>query len=222
MNQGFRLYIYIVFNYIVRKEIIHMNNSFLDSISLRRSTYGLGATLPVDKSVVTKTIKEAVRLAPSAFNSQSARVVVLYGNESKKLWDMIFAALVKIIPSEQVADTKARIEGFARGAGTAMVFEETSVIASLQKGFPLYADNFPLWSAHATGITQFSIWSALANIKVGASLQHYGNLVEDEVRKAWNIPLSWSLIAQMPFGSIENPAGEKQYQDIEDRVKVFA
>lgn len=197
-----------------------MQNTFLDSIALRRSIYDLDNTLPVAKDTVTKTIQEAVRLTPSSFNSQSSRVVILYGEENNKLWKIILDALLKIIPENQIADTKANIASFAAGAGTAMIFEDLDVIKKLQEDFPLYAVNFPLWSDHSTGITQFSIWSALANIKVGSSLQHYSNLIEDEVKRVWDLPSSWSLTAQMPFGSIGSPAGDKTFQPIEERVLV--
>lgn len=198
-----------------------MKNQFLESIALRRSIYSLGNTLPVAKEEVTRTIQEAVRTSPSAFNSQSARVIILYGDESKKLWKIVLDALMKIVPENQVADTKAKIAAFDSGAGTVLVFEDMDVIKNLQETIPLYKDNFPLWSKHGTGITQFSIWTSLANIKVGASLQHYGNLIEDEVKQTWNLPSSWSLIAQMPFGSIKSPAGEKTFMPIEERVRVF-
>ncbi len=197
-----------------------MKNIFFDGIALRRSIYHLGNNLPVSKDVTTKTVREAVRLTPSAFNSQSARAVILYGEESDTLWRLILDALLKIIPEQQIEDTQAKIASFAAGAGTVMVFEDMSVIQGLQQEYPLYKDNFPLWSKHSSGMTQFAIWSALATIKVGASLQHYGNLVEDAVRKTWDLPSSWSLIAQMPFGSIESPAGEKTFQPIENRVFV--
>ena len=201
-------------------EIIQMKNHFLESIALRRSIYDLGNTLPVSKDEVTKTVQEAVRTSPSPFNSQSARAVILYGEESKKLWKIVLDALLKIVPSEQVADTKSKIASFDSGAGTVLVFEEMAVVKKLQDDMPLYKENFALWSHHGTGLTQFSIWSALANIKVGASLQHYGNLIEDDVKQAWDLPATWSLIAQMPFGSIKSPAGEKTFQPIEERVLV--
>lgn len=198
-----------------------MKNIFFDSIALRRSIYHLGNKLPVSQEEVTKTIQEAVRLSPSAFNSQSARVVILYGDENKKLWKLILDSLLKIVPKDQVADTTSKIASFAAGAGSVLVFEDLSIIQGLQKDYPLYQDNFPLWSHHSTGMTQFAIWSALANIKVGSSLQHYSNLIEDEVKKTWNLSSSWSLIAQMPFGSIGSPAEEKTFIPIEKRVLVI-
>lgn len=197
-----------------------MENTFLDSIALRRSIYDLGSTLPVSKEVITKTIQEAVRISPSAFNSQSSRAVILYGDESKKLWKIVLDVLLQIVPENQVADTSHRIGSFAAGAGTVMVFEDQEVIKQLQQEYSLYKDNFPLWSMHSTGMAQFAIWNALANIKVGASLQHYGNLIEDEVKRSWDLPSTWSLIAQMPFGSIESPAGEKTFIPSEERVLI--
>lgn len=197
-----------------------MKNSFLESIALRRSIYDLKNTLPVSKDEVTKTIQEAVKNSPSAFNSQSARAVILYGDESKKLWKIVLDALLKIVPENQIGDTKGKIAAFDSGAGTVLVFEDMDVIKGLQDAMPLYKENFSLWSKHGTGLAQFSIWAALANIKVGASLQHYGNLIEDEVIKTWGLPSSWTLIAQMPFGDIKSPAGEKTFLPIEDRVLV--
>lgn len=201
-------------------EITTMKNQFLESIALRRSIYNLGNTLPVSKDEVTKTIQEAIRTSPSPFNSQSARAVILYGDESKKVWKFVLDALLMIVPADQIEDTKNKIASFDSGVGTVLVFEEMAVVKNLQDAMPLYKENFALWSHHGTGLTQFSIWSALANIKVGASLQHYGNLIEDAVKKAWDLPSSWSLIAQMPFGSIKSPAEEKTFQPIEERVLV--
>ena len=46
-------------------------------------------------------------------------------------------------------------------------------------------------------------------------------MIDEEVRKNWNLPESWQLIAQMPFGSVLAPAGEKEFGKIEDRLKIF-
>ncbi|MDD3902683.1 MAG: nitroreductase family protein [Sphaerochaeta sp.] len=198
-----------------------MSNIFIDSMKKRRSIYHLGSTLPVSKDEVNQTIKDALMYAPSAFNSQSARAIILYGNESKKVWDIIATTLKSLVPEDQFSETEKKINSFASGAGTVLIFEDMSVIRGLQEMMPTYADNFTLWSHHGTGISQYAVWTALANIGVGASLQHYGNLIEDEVKKTWNLSKDWSLIAQMPFGSIETPAGEKEFIPIENRVSIY-
>lgn len=70
-------------------------------------------------------------------------------------------------------------------------------------------------------MAQHSVWTALANANIGASLQHYNPLIDQEVAQTWDIPASWKLRAQMPFGSNEQPFGEKAFMDDGDRFKVF-
>ncbi|ATA23401.1 nitroreductase [Brenneria goodwinii] len=198
-----------------------MSNAFLQSIKNRRSIYAIGKTLPISEDRVISLVTEAVKQSPSSFNSQSSRVVILFGEQHEKLWDIVKQQLKKIVPEESFAPTEKKLASFAAGAGTVLFFEDTKVIEDLQQKFALYADNFPVWSEHSTGIAQFSVWSALAQEKVGASLQHYNPLIDDDVKKQWQLPASWKLRAQMPFGSIEQPAGEKTYIPDEERFRIF-
>ncbi|MCG8154923.1 nitroreductase family protein [Brenneria goodwinii] len=198
-----------------------MSNAFLQSIKNRRSIYAIGKTLPISEDRVISLVTEAVKQSPSSFNSQSSRVVILFGEQHEKLWDIVKQQLKKIVPEEAFAPTEKKLASFAAGAGTVLFFEDTKVIEDLQQKFALYADNFPVWSEHSTGIAQFSVWSALAQEKVGASLQHYNPLIDDDVKKQWQLPASWKLRAQMPFGSIEQPAGEKTYIPDEERFRIF-
>lgn len=162
-----------------------------------------------------------MKYTPSAFNSQSARVVLLLGKEHDKLWDITKEALRKVVPAENFAPTEEKINSFKSGYGTILYFEETSIIESLQQQFALYKDNFPVWAQQSNGMLQFAIWTALEMEGLGASLQHYNELIEDEIKKEWGIASSWKLIGQMPFGKPTAPAGEKQFQTLADRVKVF-
>ena len=198
-----------------------MNNSLIEALRKRRSQYALGASLPQPQSHITALIREAVRLTPSSFNSQSSRAVILYGDESRALWDIVAAELRKIVPVEAFAATRAKIEAFAAGAGTVLFFEDQGVVEGLQQKFALYADNFPVWSEQASGMAQFAVWAALANAGIGASLQHYNPLIDAAVAARWDIPASWKLRAQMPFGSNERPFGEKTFMDDAERFKVF-
>lgn len=68
---------------------------------------------------------------------------------------------------------------------------------------------------------QLVIWTALEMEGLGASLQHYNELIEGDIKNQWSIPSSWKLIAQMPFGKATAEAGEKQFQPLETRIKVF-
>lgn len=198
-----------------------MSNAFLQSIKNRRSIYAIGKTLPISEDRVASLVTEAVKQSPSAFNSQSSRVVILFGAQHEKLWDIVKQQLKKLVPEDAFATTEKKLASFAAGAGTVLFFEDTKVVEDLQQKFALYADNFPVWSEHSTGIAQFAVWSTLAQEKVGASLQHYNPLIDDDVKKQWQLPASWKLRAQLPFGSIEQPAGEKTYISDEERFRIF-
>ena len=87
--------------------------------------------------------------------------------------------------------------------------------------FPSYANYFPQYSEHTAGMHQFAVWTMLREAGIGATLQHYQPLIDEEVAKTWNIDPEWKLIAQMPFGNPTGEAGEKQFSPIEDRLKVF-
>lgn len=199
-----------------------MSNTVIDALKKRRTQYALGKNLPISQEAVTRLIQEAVRLSPSSFNSQSSRVVILFGEQSQKVWDITKETLRKIVPAENFAATEQRINGFAAGAGTVLFFEDQSVVEGLQQQFAAYADNFPIWSEHSTGIAQIAVWTALAEANVGASLQHYNPVIDEEVAKTWSLPASWKLRAQLPFGSNEQSFGEKTFIDDAERFRVFA
>lgn len=199
-----------------------MTSQFLDALRKRRSQYALGKSIPLSNDAVSELVQEAIRLSPSSFNSQSSRAVILFGAESDRLWNITKEALRKIVPAEGFAQTEAKLDSFAAGAGTVLFFEDQDVVKGLQEKFALYADNFPIWSEHSTGIAQHAVWTVLAEAGIGASLQHYNPVIDEEVAKTWAIPASWKLRAQMPFGSHEGGFGEKTFMNDGDRFKVFA
>ena len=195
--------------------------SFLDQIKQRRTIYAIGKNVPVSQDQIETIIKEAVKQSPSAFNSQSSRAVILFGESHVKFWTIVLDTLRKIVPEAAFEGTNAKINSFIAGAGSVLFYEDMNVIKGLQEQFPLYADNFPVWSEHSTGIAQFAVWTALAEINVGASLQHYNPIIDAEVAQTYDIPANWKLRAQLVFGSIEAPAGEKTFMDDAARFKSF-
>lgn len=197
-----------------------MSNTYLDAITRRRSQYALGRNVSQSQDQVTALIQEAVRQAPSSFNSQSSRALILHGEQSVAFWDIVKEELRKIVPAEAFAATENKINSFAAGTGTVLFYEDMDVIAGLQASFPLYADNFPIWAEHSTAIAQYATWVALSEAGIGASLQHYNPLPDAAVAARWNVPASWKLRAQMPFGSNEGGFGEKTYIDDATRFIV--
>ncbi len=198
-----------------------MSKAFIDAITKRRTQYALGKDLPLPQAEVTKLIQEAIRQAPSSFNSQSSRAVILFGAQSDRFWQIVKGELKKIVPADAFAATEKKIDSFAAGAGTVLFYEDQDVVAGLQKQFPLYADNFPIWSEQSSGMAQFAVWVALSEANIGASLQHYNPLPDAAAAAEWNIPASWKLRAQMPFGSHQGDFGAKAFMADADRFRVF-
>ena len=199
-----------------------MSNKAIEIYQKRRTQYVLGKNIPMDNEQVIALIKEAVRQAPSSFNSQSSRAVILLGEQSEQFWALTREALRPMVPADAFVSTESKLASFAAGAGTVLFFEDQDVVKGLQEQFAAYADNFPIWSEQSSGIAQFAVWTALAEAGIGASLQHYNPVVDADVTKTWDIPASWTLRAQMPFGSNEAGFGEKTFMDDEQRFRVFA
>ncbi|WP_441895004.1 nitroreductase family protein [Paenibacillus sp. YAF4_2] len=198
-----------------------MSKGLLEAVKARRTYYGISKQSTISDDQIINLVQEAVLYSPSSFNSQSARAVVLLGENHDKLWNIVKETLRKMVAADQFASTEQRIDSFKAGYGSVLFFEDTAVIEGLQKQFASYADNFPKWSQQSSGIVQYVVWTLLEEQGLGASLQHYNPLIDEEVKQAWDIPSSWQLIAQMPFGTPTAEPGEKQFQPIDERVKIF-
>lgn len=196
--------------------------NFKQLVEKRRSIYALGNNLPVSNDEIVKLVEHAVLHVPSAFNSQSTRIVVLFGDDHNKLWGITEDKLRSIVnDDEQFASTKQKIDGFRAGAGTVLFFEDHSVVRDMQAAAPLYADKFPIWAHQTSAMHQYEIWTALASLDIGANLQHYNPIIDKEVGSTWSLNDDWELNAQLVFGSIEQPAGDKEFKPVEERMKVF-
>ncbi|GAA0310843.1 nitroreductase family protein [Psychrobacter aestuarii] len=194
-----------------------LQQAFID----RRSIYALGDNLPVAPQAVVDIAERVVLHTPSSFNSQSSRLVVLFGDAHKKVWDIAEEKLREAVGDGDFSSTKQKVDGFRAAAGTVLYYEDQDVVKSLQQQFELYADKFPVWAEHTSAMHQYAMWTELRTLEIGANLQHYNPLIDADVAAAFDIPESWELIAQMPFGSIEAPAGDKEFEPLDKRMRVF-
>lgn len=195
--------------------------SFFEAIKDRRSIYAISKESPVSDDKIKEIVEEAVKYSPSAFNSQSGKVVLLFGEEHDKLWDITLEALRKIVPAESFAPTQEKIASFKAGHGTVLFFDDNGIVEYLQKEYSLYKDNFPVWAQQSNGMLQLAVWAGLEIEGLGASLQHYNELIEEAVKKEWNVPASYKLIGQMPFGKPTAAPGEKSFVPLEERLNVY-
>ncbi len=200
-----------------------MHKCFLHALAMRRSIYGLDNKISLSDSELRENLAEVIKNTPSAYNAQSARVVLLLNEQHQKLWQIVLESLYPLVLPEKRAATESKIkDSFAAGYGTILFFEDAKALESVQNKFPLYKDNFSIWAEQANGMLQYAVWTMLAAAGIGASLQHYNPLIDDKVKQTWNLPLSWQLKAQMPFGGIKTPPADKTFVPIAERLKVFA
>jgi uncharacterized protein len=197
-----------------------MVKNFYEAIKDRRSIYGISKEAVSSDDKIQEVVEYAVKHTPSAFNSQSARVVVLLGEQHDKLWNITKETLRKIVPEGAFSSTKEKMNAFQAGYGTVLFFEDQDVIEQLEQNFALYKENFKVWSEQSTGMLQLVVWTSLELEGYGATLQHYNPLIDEEVKKEWDVPATWKLTAQMPFGKPTISPNEKEFQPIETRVKV--
>lgn len=199
-----------------------MERTFSEALMHRRSFYLLTNQSPVSNREIEEIIGKAVRYVPSAFNSQSTRVVLLLGAEHAKLWQIVKETLRKIVAGPAFVRTEEKIDrSFASGYGTVLFFEDDSVVRELQAAYPAYRDNFPGWSLQTSAMHQLAVWTMLEEAGFGASLQHYNPLIDESVRQNWQLPDSWRLIAEMPFGVPADQPDAKEFQPLPERIKVF-
>ena len=165
-----------------------MKRTFLEAIEHRRSCYSLSATNPVSESDIISAIDRIILSTPSAYNSQSTRLVVLFGRHHTQLWEIVKNALEEFVSPEAFTGVKEKIDSsFAAGCGTVLFYEDMAVIEQLKEKYTTYADKFDEYSEHTSAMHQFAVWTALEDMELGASLQHYNPLIDTAVAHQWNI-----------------------------------
>ncbi len=184
--------------------------AFLDQIKQRRSIYSIGKNVELDQAEIEKIIKDAVKHSPSSFNSQTSRVVILFGQSHDTFWHIVRETLRDLVSADAFESTNSKINAFAAGYGTALFYEDQNVVKSMQEQFALYADNFPVWSEHSSAIAQFATWTALAEKILGL---HYSTIIQLLMRKSHklsrfhltgNFVLNWYL-GQLKHLQVKKP-----------------
>ncbi len=199
---------------------------FIDILKKRRSIYALGRNISNEEEVI-KTIKEAVKHSPTAFNAQTHRAKILLGAAQDKFWGELVPTALTSTMKEQGADdaaiaaTMTKLAGFKAAYGTVLFYEDESVTNKLKADFPLFADNFDGWSEQSTGIASANTWSALTELGLGGNLQHYNPVIDELVAKEFNIPDGYKLRGQLVFGSIEDSARDKAFLGDEILTEVI-
>lgn len=195
--------------------------AYSDILKTRRSIYILNDQLPVSQAIVAGRIKEAISLSPTAFMMQGIHAVILTGDNHKKLWDkIVYNTLQKIVPAEAFKRTEIKLNTFSQATGTILLLRDLEAVEQMRKEYATYADEMDNWSWQDLGIAMVNIWNSLAEINVGANIQHYNPLIDDEVKATWNIPANYQLVGQMVYGGIVSRPGDKERKSGDELVRV--
>ena len=199
-----------------------LSENTINLFKKRRSFYNITNSSLISDDEIMEIVQTVVTCTPSAFNSQSTRIVLLLNDQHKKFWELTKSVLQQITTKDKHSSMSDKVDqSFASGYGTILFFEDESVILGLQENFPTYKEKFPVWSQHTNAMHQLTMWVMLEDAGFGASLQHYNPVIDDEVIKTWNLDPNWKLIAQMPFGLPLSEPGEKESESLDARIKLF-
>lgn len=194
---------------------------FTDLVKNRRTSYAIGDNTDLSNEEIADRILEVAREVPSASNSQTTRLVVLFGEDNVKLWDHILDVQKDVLEGGMWDMLSGVMEGAKGGIGTVLFFEDQDAVAAM----PAEGERAEAYKQHNNANTQYAIWLALTELGLGGSLQHmnvgYEQGFDKSVKEMFDLPASYEMIAQMPFGSIEGAAGEKEYIDDNERVRVI-
>ena len=191
--------------------------TFIEMIKRRRSVYNLDKQLPVFEDKVLEIVSDSMRYVPDAFNMKSQRVLIVTGRKNDEFWNSVYDSLIVVSGGRFLRD---RTDSFMEGFGTILYFYDSDVVDEYKKNYAMYADKFHDWVMQSNAMLQFAIWTAFANVGIGASLQHYNPAIDDMVQKMFNLPKSWVLVAQMPFGGIAAAPEPKDKEDVAPRIKL--
>lgn len=197
--------------------------NLVQAIGHRRTCYHLGPHQLVAIDEIIDMLDTVLLNIPSAFNGQSTRLVLLMGEHHLRLWEIVKQRLAEIVATENFERTREKIDScFAAGCGTILFYEDTRVVEQQKREYEIYASALDEYSSQTSAMHQLAVWTMLADMGFGASLQHYNPLIDYRVASEWQLLEWWRLKAQMPFGEPLRPADIKiQHLPANERRLVF-
>ena len=197
---------------------------YQDAIAARHSAYMLDDRIEdagVSADDVLAMLRSIAPKVPSSYNSQSARLVLLTGEDHRRFWRIVEDILrAKVDDDKRFARTEVKLRGFAAAAGTVLFYEIDSVTEGLKETYPSYADVFPTWAEHGNAMIQFAVWTGFYDMGLAANIQHYNPIIDARVADEFSVPEGYRLVAQMVFGrETQVPAGKPKLSG-EDMVSV--
>ena len=196
-------------------------SNFTDLQAKRRSTYVIGKNTDISKEQITEALREAAKNVPSSFNSQTSRLVLVFDEANERVWKEIYNVQKDVLDEATWGMMGPVIEGAGQGVGTILFFEDRDAV---KENIPAAESQQNLYKQDNSSNQQYAAWLTLAELGLGGTLQHFNIGYEqgfDKVfRELLDLPESYEMVAQMPFGSIEQEYEPKDYIDSHVQVQV--
>lgn len=196
-------------------------STLTELVKNRRSQYAIGNNTDLTNDEIAARITEIVRDVPTASNSQTTRIAIVFGEENVKLWDHILDVQKDVMPEEMWGFMSGVMEGAKGGVGTVLFFEDLDAVDKM----PTSPSRVEVYKQNNNANAQYATWLALTDLGLGGTLQHmnvgYEQGFDKSVKELLGLPERWEMQAQMPFGSIEGESAPKEYIADSDRVVVL-
>ena len=194
--------------------------TFADLIHKRRSVYEIGTNTEHTVDGVVEALRDIAGRLPSAGNSQTTRFVVVTGDKNDQVWDMLHEDQKVAMNPKMYEFFAPRFEQAKKGLGTVLMFESREKVENMG----MSPDRNELYKENNHGIAAFGVWLLMTDLGLGTSLQHYNvgfkQGFDAKIRDFLGLPADYEMLAQMPFGSIEEPGKEKPSTDAAEHVLI--
>ncbi len=194
--------------------------TFADLIHKRRSVYQIGTNTEHTVESVVEALRDVVGRLPSAGNSQTTRFVVVTGEKNDAVWDILHEDQKVAMGPKMYEIFAPRFDQAKKGLGTILMFESREKVESMG----MSPDRNELYKENNHAIAALGAWLVLTDLGLGASLQHYNvgfkQGYDAKIREYLGLPDDYEMLAQMPFGSIEEPGRTKPTIAPEDLVFI--
>ena len=187
---------------------------YIEIIKKRRSYYNLSEDVDLTNEEIKYLVEDVMNITPSHMNAETTRIVLLFDDKSKDFWTRVNETFDNSIKEE-------KFHGFYHAKGTALIFIDMNEIWNQEINMPDYSDYFETWGHHSAAMLQLNLWQALRDEGIGASNQHYNPVIDEWVKEDYDLPDHWELVAQMPFGKIEEEPDPKDKKPIEEKLIVI-
>ena len=144
----------------------------------RLSCYTLTNESTIPDSRIHEIVNAAVKHAPSSFNVQSARAVILVKQEHEALWDIADRSVKSATEEKHHKMLTGMVGGFRGAYGSVLWFEDQDALDGLAAKNPLFGHLVPEWGDSSSGMHQFLVWTALELEGLGCNLQHFNFIPE--------------------------------------------